>query len=78
MVAKSTVSMPKPTAPSKAPGAGGTNLAALSPVRVDNMTSLEALKLELGLVQNAIKSGHKDAGTVQRGRQVGSQGLRLA
>jgi len=62
--------MPKPTAPSRSPGGGGTNLAALSPVKVDNMTSLEALKLELGLVQNALKSGHKDASTIQRGRQI--------
>ena len=70
MVAKSTVSMPKPTPPSKGPGGSGPNLAALSPIKVDNMTSMEALKLEFSLVQSAIKNGHKDANTAQRGKQV--------
>ena len=70
VVAKSTVSMPKPTPPSKGPGGSGPNLAALSPIKVDNMTSMEALKLEFSLVQSAIKNGHKDASTAQRGKQV--------
>lgn len=68
--------MPKPTAKtSPAKGATGgsgssANFALLSPVKVENTTSLEALRFELSLVQSAIKGGHKDAATVQRGRQV--------
>ena len=70
VVAKSTVSMPKPTPASKGPGGSGPNLALLSPIKVENMTSMEALKLEFSLVQSAIKNGHKDVSTAQRGKQV--------
>ena len=46
---------------------------ASSPIRVEQTTSLDALKLELSLVQNAIKAGKKDAATVQRGRALQSK-----
>ena len=52
-------------------GGGGVTLASLSPVKVENTTSVEALAFEYALVQSALKSGHKDPATVQRGRQVG-------
>lgn len=51
--------------------ASGANVSALSPVKIENTISIEALKFEYSLVQTAVKSGHKDAPTLQRGRQVG-------
>ena len=45
-------------------------MAALSPVKIENTTSIECLKLEYSLVQNALKAGHKDSSTVQRGHKV--------
>ena len=59
-----TVSMVRPTV-STGP--------ASSPIRVEQTTSLDALKLELSLIQNAIKAGKKDAATVQRGRALQSK-----
>ena len=72
IAAKSSVTMPKPkVSPQKgAQGGSGVNFAALSPVKVENMTSLEALRVEYSLVQSAVKAGHKDAATIQRGKQV--------
>ena len=72
IAAKSSVTMPKPkVSPQKgAQGGSGINFAALSPIRVESTTSLEALKVEYSLVQSAVKGGHKDAATIQRGRQV--------
>ena len=72
IAAKSSVTMPKPKiSPQKgAQGGSGVNFAALSPVKVESMTSLEALRVEYSLVQSAVKAGHKDAATIQRGKQV--------
>jgi coiled-coil and C2 domain-containing protein 1 len=63
----SSVKMPRPAPSGPAPSA---NLASLSPVKIDATTSIEALKIELNLVQNAIKKGHKDPATLQKGRQI--------
>ena len=71
IAAKSGRSMPKPSAPSTA-GKTSTNFALLSPVKVDGMMSLEALKLEFSLVQNAMKGGHRDKATTLRGKAVSS------
>ena len=71
IAAKSGRSMPKPSAPSTA-GKTSTNFALLSPVKVEGMMSLEALKLEFSLVQNAMKGGHRDKTTTQRGKAVSS------
>ena len=76
IAAKSAVKMPKPSAakPSKGQGAAGggasVNFALLSPVKVESMISMEALKLELSLVQSAMKAGHKDKVTAVRGKMV--------
>ena len=72
IAAKSSVTMPKPkVSPQKgAQGGSGINFAALSPVKVESTTSLEALRVEYSLVQSAVKAGHKDAKTIQKGKQV--------
>ncbi len=62
--------MPKLSSPSWPLQSTGLNLAAQSPVKVENTTSIEALKFELSLVQKAMEAGHKDPATIQRGRQV--------
>ncbi|XP_019850043.1 PREDICTED: coiled-coil and C2 domain-containing protein 1-like [Amphimedon queenslandica] len=46
---------------------------ASSPIKVEQTTSLDALKLEFSLVQNAIKAGKKDPAIVQRGRSLQSK-----
>ena len=75
IAAKSSVTMPKPkVSPQKgAQGGSGINFATLSPIKVESTTSLEALRVEYSLVQSAVKAGHKDAATIQRGKQVGHQ-----
>lgn len=72
IAAKSSVTMPKPKVSPQKGGQGGSgiNFSALSPVRVESTTSLEALRVEYSLVQSAVKAGHKDATTVKKGRQV--------
>ena len=72
IAAKSSITMPKPkVSPQKgAQGGSGVNFAALSPIKVESTTSLEALRVEYSLVQSAVKAGHKDATTIQRGKQV--------
>ena len=69
--------MPKlaPKAAAKKPsgGAGGgatPNYSLLSPVKPESTTSVAALKFEFSLVTSALKGGHKDAQTVQRGKLV--------
>ena len=59
-----TVSMVRPTV-STGP--------ASSPIKVEQTTSLDALKLEFSLVQNTIKAGKKDPAIVQRGRSLQSK-----
>jgi coiled-coil and C2 domain-containing protein 1 len=63
----SSKQMPRPSPAGSAPS---PNLSLLSPMKVENTTSAEALKVELSLVQSALKSGHKDPATVQKGRQI--------
>ncbi len=73
IAAKSSVSMPKPEPPSagaKRKSSTPANFALLSPIKVEGMISLEALKFELSLVQSALKAGHKDKATSTRGRLV--------
>ncbi len=72
IAAKSSVSMPKPGPPSAARRKSSTpaNFSLLSPIKVESMVSLEALKFELSLVQSALKAGHKDKATSARGKQV--------
>ena len=60
-----TVKMLQPRAGSTG-GPGGVT----SPVKVEQTTSLEALKLELSIVQNAVKAGKKDPATIQRGQAI--------
>lgn len=60
-----TIQMPVPTAT--------TQCNTVSPVKVENTTSVDALKLEFGLVQNALKSGQKSPQLLQRGRQIQSR-----
>ena len=60
-----TVKMLQPRAASTT-GPGGVT----SPITIEHTTSLEALKLELSIVQNALKAGKKDPGTVQRGQAI--------
>ena len=70
--------MPKlnPKSPSKKGGSGGggkgptPNYSLLSPVKPEETTSVAALKFEFSLVTSAIKAGHKDSQTVQRGKLV--------
>ena len=60
-----TVKMLQPRAGSTS-GPGGVT----SPVKIEQTTSLEALKLELSIVQNALKAGKKDPATIQRGQAI--------
>ena len=57
----------QPTVNMLRPQVSGT---VTSPIRVEQTTSLDALKLEFSLVQNALKAGKKDASTIQRGRAI--------
>jgi hypothetical protein len=79
IAAKSAVPMPKLTPkapPSKQGGASGTpNYSLLSPVKVEATTSVAALKFEFSLVTSALKGGHKDGQTVQRGKLVRHCGM---
>lgn len=43
-----------------------THTIAMSPIAIDSTISIEALKLELTLVLNAVKSGKKEAALIQR------------
>ena len=73
IAAKSSVTMPKPkVSPQKGTqqGGSGINYSVLSPVKVESTTSLEALRVEYSLVQSAVKGGHRDAATIQKGKQV--------
>lgn len=73
IAAKSAVPMPKltPKAPPNKQGGGGTpNYSLLSPVKAEGTTSVAALKFEFSLVTSAIKGGHKDGQTVQKGKMV--------
>lgn len=59
------------TSPSKQGGTAGTpNYSLLSPVKADATTSVAALKFEFSLVTSALKGGHKDGQTVQKGKLV--------
>ena len=60
-----SVKMLKP-ATGGAAGPGGV----VSPIKIEQTTSLEALKLELSIVQNALRAGKKDPATVQRGQAI--------
>ena len=60
IAADQTVNMPHPQALHH-------STPHVSPIKIDSTTSLEALKLELKLVQNAIRSGRKDAALIKRG-----------
>jgi coiled-coil and C2 domain-containing protein 1 len=44
--------------------------SSTSPIKVEQTTSLDALKLELSIVQNALKAGKRDPEIVQRGRAI--------
>lgn len=57
----------QPTVSMLRPQVSGT---VTSPIKVEQTTSLDALKLEFSLVQNALKAGKKDAATIQRGRAI--------
>lgn len=46
---------------------------ATSPIKVEQTTSMDALKLEFSLVQSAVKAGKKDPPTIQRGRAIQSR-----
>ena len=75
IAAKSAVPMPKLTSPTRKQGgaAGGgasANYSLLSPVKVESTTSVAALKFEFSLVSSAIKGGHRDGQTVQKGKLV--------
>ena len=76
IAAKSAVPMPKlaaKTPPKKQGAAGGgptANYSLLSPVKAEATTSVAALKFELSLVTSAIKGGHKDSQTIQKGKLV--------
>lgn len=54
-------------------GASGGAAGVTSPMKVEQTTSLEALKLELSIVQNAVKAGKKDQATIQRGQAIQSR-----
>lgn len=60
------------TPPKKQGAAGGPtpNYSLLSPVKAESTTSVAALKFELSLVTSAIKGGHKDSQTIQKGKLV--------
>ncbi len=75
IAAKSRVSMPKPAAAASGKAATSANVALLSPVKVEDMMSLQALKFELSLVTSAIKAGHRDKATASRGRMVRTQSV---
>ena len=62
-----TVSMLRPTAGTT--GSGGVT----SPIKIEQTTSLEALKLELSIVQSALKAGKKDPSIIQRGQAIQSR-----
>ena len=77
IAAKSAIPMPKLTSPTRKPGGGGAsgggtspNFALLSPVKAESTTSVAALKFEFSLVSSAIKGGHRDGQTVQKGKLV--------
>ena len=65
IAAEPTVHMPVPVATPQA--------NTISPIEVDNTTSVDALKLEFRLVQSALKSGQKNQALLQRGRQIQSR-----
>lgn len=65
IAAEQSVSMLRP----KATGGGATG----SIIKVENMTSVEALKLEFAMAQKAIKAGNKDPSLAQRVRQIQSR-----
>ena len=60
IAAEPTVNMLRPTV-------GG---AVVSPIKVEQTTSMDALKLEFSIVQNALKAGKKDPATIQRGHAI--------
>ena len=75
IAAKSAIPMPKLSTPPKKQGGAASpgttpNYALMSPVKAENTISVAALKFEFSLVTSAIKGGHKDGHTVQRGKLV--------
>lgn len=62
----------EPTVKMLQPQGGGASGPAgvTSPIKVEQTTSVEALKLELSIVQNAVKAGKKDQATIQRGQAI--------
>ncbi len=57
------------------PSAGGSTGpgGVTSPIKIEHTTSVEALKLELSIVQNALKAGKRDPATLQRGQAIQSR-----
>lgn len=61
IAAEPTVKMLRP------PVSGGQ---PMSPIKVEQTTSMDALKLEFSLVQSAVKAGKRDAALIQRGKAI--------